>query len=67
MKQILVIEGDLNQSIITFAKKLREQLPTDLQMKNIPLQDLSTLAEQVESQEGKWLPIPILICDNFSG
>ena len=30
-----------------FAKKLQDQLPTDLEMQDIPLQDFSTLAEQV--------------------
>ena len=35
---------DLDRS---FAKKLQEELPTDLEMESIPLQDLSTLAEQV--------------------
>ena len=45
MKKILSIEGDdLDRS---FAKKLQDQLPTDLEMENIPLQDLSTLPEQV--------------------
>ena len=28
-------------------RKLQDQLPTDLEMEDIPLQDLSTLAEQV--------------------
>ena len=49
MKRILSIEGevpDLDRSF-TAAKKLQDQLPTDLEMQDIPLQDLSTLAEQV--------------------
>ena len=49
MKRILSIEGDIpdfNQSV-TFAKKLQEQLPTDLEMEDIPLLDLGNLAEQV--------------------
>ena len=49
MKNILVIEGDVPDLIdrITFAKKLQEELPTDLEMESIPLQDLSNLAEQM--------------------
>ena len=31
----------------SFAKKLQEQLPTDLEMEDIALEDLLTLAEQV--------------------
>ena len=49
MKRILTIEGDIpdfNKSV-TFAKKLQEQLPTDLEMEDIPLLDLGNLAEQV--------------------
>ena len=49
MKRILSIESDvpyLDYSI-TFPKKLREELPTDLEMESIPLQDLSHLTEQV--------------------
>ena len=42
MKRILSIDDD-----VSFAKKLQEQLPTDLEMENIPLQDLGNLAEQV--------------------
>ena len=30
-----------------FAKELQDKLPTDLEMEDIPLQDLSTLAKQV--------------------
>ena len=41
MKRILSIYD------VSFAKKLQEQLPTDLEMENIPLQDLGNLAEQV--------------------
>ena len=41
MKRILSIDD------VSFAKKLQEQLPTDLEMENIPLQDLGNLAEQV--------------------
>ena len=43
------IEGDvpdLDRSF-TAAKKLQEELPTDLEMESIPLQDLSTLAEHL--------------------
>ena len=49
MKRILLIEGDaldLDRSI-TFAKKLQKKLPTDFEIKSIPLQDLSILAEQM--------------------
>ena len=49
MNRILSIEGevpDLHRSII-FAKKLREELPTELEMEEILLQDLSHLAEQM--------------------
>ena len=63
MKRILLIEGDvpdLDQSF-TAAKKLQEQLPTDLEMEDIPLQDLSTLAEQVHVQQGKQQPTRTLI------
>ena len=41
MKRILSIYD------VSFAKKLQEQLPTDLEMENIPLQDLGNLVEQV--------------------
>ena len=41
MKRILSIDD------VSFAKKLQEQLPTDLEMENIPLQDLGNLVEQV--------------------
>ena len=41
MKRILSIDD------VSFAKKLQEQLPTDLEMEDIPLQDLGNLAEQV--------------------
>ena len=37
----------INDRSKTAAKKLQEQLLTDLEMKNIQLQDLPTLAEQV--------------------
>ena len=37
---------DLDRSI-NFVKNLQEELPTVLKMESIPLQDLSTLAEQV--------------------
>ena len=58
MKRILVIDGDgdipdLNRSFTTknlsdeSAKKLKEKLPNDLEMKSIPMRDLPTLAEQV--------------------
>ena len=47
MKRILSIEGDVFDQSFTAAKKLQDQLPTDLEMQDIPLQDLSTLAEQV--------------------
>ena len=58
MKRILVINGDIpdfdqsaaaakNLQERTATKKLQEQLSTNLKMKSIPLQDLSTLAEQV--------------------
>ena len=47
MKRILSIEGDVFDQSFTAAKKLQDQLPTDLEMEDIPLQDLSTLAEQV--------------------
>ena len=49
MKRILSIEGDVTNLIdrLPAAKKLQDQLPTDLEMQDIPLQDLSTLAEQV--------------------
>ena len=49
MKRILSIEGDVADFhwLFTAAKKLQEQLPTNLEMENIPLQDLLTLAEQV--------------------
>ena len=47
--KILLIEGDTPDfdRSFTAAKKLQDQLPTDLEMEDIPLQDLSTLAEQV--------------------
>ena len=41
MKRILSIDD------VSFAKKLQEQLPTDLEMEDIPLLDLGNLAEQV--------------------
>ena len=41
MKRILSIYD------VSFAKKLQEQLPTDLEMEDIPLLDLANLAEQV--------------------
>ena len=41
MKRILSIDD------VSSAEKLQEQLPTDLEMENIPLQDLGNLAEQV--------------------
>ena len=47
MERILSIERDVPELDITFAKKLQEQLPTNLEMEKISLQDLSTLAEQV--------------------
>ena len=58
MKRILSIEGnvpDLDQ-LFTAAKKLQEELPTDLEMESIPLQDLSTLAEQVHVATRKQQP-----------
>ena len=48
-KRILSIEGDLPDfdRLFTAAQKLQDQLPTDLEVENIPLQDLGNLAEQV--------------------
>ena len=47
MKRILSIEREVTDPDKSFTKKLQDQLPTDLEMKDIPLQNLSTLAEQV--------------------
>ena len=47
MKQILSIEGEVPDLNRSFEKKLQRELPTDLEMESIPLQDLSTLAKQV--------------------
>ena len=49
MKRTLLIQGeipDLDRSF-TAAKKLQEQLPSDLDMEEIPLQDLGDLTNQV--------------------
>ena len=49
MKRILSIKGHVSNfdRPIFFAKKLQEHVPTDLEMENIPLQDLSNLVQQV--------------------
>ena len=49
MKRILSIESNLPEldRTLTAVKKLQEQLPTDLDVEEIPLQDLSNLVEQV--------------------
>ena len=48
MKRILSIEGDVPDLDVAFlAKKLQEELPTELEMEEIPLQDLSNLVKQV--------------------
>ena len=49
MKRILSMERDvpdLEQSI-TFVNNLQGQLPTDLEIESIPLQDFCNIAEQV--------------------
>ena len=67
MKRILLIEGEVPDLDQSFAKKLQDQLPTDLEMEDIPLQDLSTLAEQVHVATRKQQLILILICGNSLG
>ena len=46
MKRILVVEGDVSDfdRSFTVSKNLQEKLPTDLEMEEIPLQDLGDLA-----------------------
>ena len=47
------------------AIKLKRELPTDIEMESIPLEELSSLVEDIHARSRKHHKIPILICVNF--